>query len=57
MKKDILTIGNRNFTSRLFVGTGKFASNQKMLEAILASESEMITVAKMCIRDRCATMP
>ncbi len=45
MKKDILTIGNRDFTSRLFVGTGKFASNQKMLEAILASESEMITVA------------
>lgn len=45
MSKDILTIGGRDFTSRLFVGTGKFASNKKMLEAILASGSEMITVA------------
>ncbi len=43
--KDILRIGDRDFTSRLFVGTGKFSSSQKMLEAILASRSEMITVA------------
>lgn len=43
--KDILTIGGRDFTSRLFVGTGKFSSNKLMLESILASESEMITVA------------
>jgi thiazole synthase len=42
---DILTIGNRRFTSRLFVGTGKFASPELMLGAILASQSEMITVA------------
>lgn len=42
---DILTIGNRDFHSRLFVGTGKFSSNRLMLDAILASESEMITVA------------
>ena len=42
---DILTIGGRDFVSRLFVGTGKFASNKLMLESILASESEMITVA------------
>ncbi len=42
---DILKIGNREFSSRLFVGTGKFSSNQLMLNAILASESEMITVA------------
>ncbi|MDE5838797.1 MAG: thiazole synthase [Paramuribaculum sp.] len=41
----MLTIGGRDFTSRLFVGTGKFASNKTMLEAILASGSEMITVA------------
>ncbi len=38
-------LGGRAFGSRLFVGTGKFASNQLMLEAILASGSEMITVA------------
>ena len=43
--KDILTIGGKEFTSRLFVGTGKFASNRLMLESILASGSQMITVA------------
>ena len=42
---DILKIGNRDFTSRLFVGTGKFLSPDKMLEAVIASESQMITVA------------
>lgn len=42
---DILKIGPREFTSRLFVGTGKFPSPQLMLESILASGSEMITVA------------
>lgn len=45
MENDILNLGGRRFTSRLFVGTGKFASSQLMLEAIKASESEMITVA------------
>ena len=43
--KDILNIGGRDFTSRLFVGTGKFSSNKLMLESILASGSQMITVA------------
>lgn len=42
---DILKIGERSFSSRLFVGTGKFPSSEKMLEAIIASGSEMITVA------------
>ena len=42
---DILKIGDREFTSRLFVGTGKFSSNDLMLQSILASKSEMITVA------------
>lgn len=45
MDKDILKIGDREFSSRLFVGTGKFASPELMLEAIKASESQMITVA------------
>jgi len=45
MKKDTLVIGGREFTSRLFVGTGKFASPDLMLKAVLASESQMITVA------------
>ena len=42
---DILTLGGREFHSRLFVGTGKFSSNRLMLDAVLASGSEMITVA------------
>ena len=40
-----MIIGGREFNSRLFVGTGKFSSNDLMQQAILASESEMVTVA------------
>lgn len=40
-----LTIGGREFTSRLFVGTGKFSSNELMAKAIKASRSQMVTVA------------
>lgn len=40
-----LNIGGRQFHSRLFVGTGKFASPRLMLDSIIASGSEMITVA------------
>lgn len=42
---DRLTIGRHEFTSRLFVGTGKFSSSKTMEEAIRASGSEMVTVA------------
>lgn len=40
-----LKIADKEFNSRLFLGTGKFGSNQQMEEAILASESELVTVA------------
>lgn len=40
-----LTIGGREFSSRLFVGTGKFQSNELMAKAIDASGTEMVTVA------------
>ncbi|RHS48616.1 thiazole synthase [Tannerella sp. AF04-6] len=40
-----LVIGSREFNSRLFVGTGKFSSNPLMEKAIIASGSEMVTVA------------
>ena len=40
-----LKIADRTFTSRLFTGTGKFSSNEQMRRAILASESELVTVA------------
>lgn len=42
---DQLKIGDKLFTSRLFTGTGKFSSSQLMEKALLASESELITVA------------
>lgn len=43
MKK--LIIANKEFNSRLFLGTGKFGSNQLMSDAIEASQSQMVTVA------------
>ena len=42
---DKMNIGGREFSSRLFVGTGKFPSPDIMQKAIIASESQMITVA------------
>jgi len=42
---DKLRIADKEFQSRLFTGTGKFSSNELMSEALLASESELITVA------------
>ncbi|MDR2408956.1 MAG: thiazole synthase [Bacteroidales bacterium] len=42
---DKLIIGGREFSSRLFIGTGKFSSNEMMAKAILASNTEMVTVA------------
>ena len=41
----MLKIAGKEFTSRLFTGTGKFSSSKLMKEALLASESELITVA------------
>lgn len=38
-------IADKTFSSRLFLGTGKFGSHQQMEEAILASGSELVTVA------------
>ncbi len=42
---DKLQIADKTFSSRLFTGTGKFSSSKLMREAILASESELVTVA------------
>ena len=38
-------IAGREFRSRLMVGTGKYASNQQMIQAIDASGAEVVTVA------------
>ena len=40
-----LVIAGREFNSRLFLGTGKFSSNDLMKDSIVASETEMVTVA------------
>ena len=40
-----LRIGDREFSSRLLVGTGKFSSNESMRDALAASGSEIVTVA------------
>ena len=45
MANDALVIAGRSFGSRLFLGTGKFPSNASLRDAIVASGSEMVTVA------------
>lgn len=42
---DSLTIGDRQFASRLMVGTGKYSDNDTMVRAIEASGAEIVTVA------------
>jgi thiazole synthase len=42
---DTLVVGGRTFASRLLVGTGKFSSHAVMRDALLASETEIVTVA------------
>ena len=44
-KPQRLRIASRDFTSRLIMGTGKFASGELMAAAIGASGAEMVTVA------------
>ncbi|WP_305407323.1 thiazole synthase [Photobacterium leiognathi] len=41
----MLTIADKTFTSRLFTGTGKFANRDVMAESILATGSELVTMA------------
>jgi thiazole synthase len=43
--EDPLVLGGRSFRSRLFVGTGKYASFALMKEALEKSEAEIVTVA------------
>jgi thiazole synthase len=42
---DPLTIAGRDFTSRLFLGTGKFPSHDALRRAIESTGTEMVTVA------------
>src|SRR5512146_2526849 len=51
---DKLIIAGRQFTSRLMVGTGKYATMEEMVRAIEASGAEVVTVAvrRVNISDR-----
>ncbi len=44
-KQDLLTIGRKKFSSRLFTGTGKYSSLKVMKESLTVSGSEIVTVA------------
>ncbi len=41
----MLKIANHQFTSRLFLGSGKYGSSQEMYDSIIASGTDMVTVA------------
>ena len=43
--EDLLTLGDRTFKSRLFVGTGKYASFEENRLCVEASGAEVVTVA------------
>ena len=45
MDNDVLRIADKEFRSRLFVGTGKYKSFQEMARAHVASGAEVVTVA------------
>jgi thiazole synthase len=45
MSDDALRVGNSSFASRLFVGTGKYASVEETEAALVASGAQVVTVA------------
>lgn len=45
MTKDVLKIGGKELTSRLFLGSGKFASNRIIPDVVTASGAQVVTVA------------
>jgi thiazole synthase len=45
VQDDPFVLGGRTFRSRLMVGTGKYRTNQEMVDAIAASGAEIVTVA------------
>lgn len=46
-----LVIGNRRFTNRFFLGTGKFASSAQMRAALEASGTQLVTTALTRVRE------
>ena len=45
MSENLLTIADKSFSSRLIVGSGKYLTNDQMVQALEASGAEMVTVA------------
>lgn len=45
MNNQKLEIAGRTFESRLFLGTGKFGSMRDMVQSVIASETNMVTMA------------
>ena len=43
--KNFLSIGNKKFKSRLFMGTSRYPNHQVMLESLNAARTEVVTVA------------
>jgi thiazole synthase len=41
----MFTLAGQHFTSRLLTGTGKFSNSQTMLDSLVASESQIVTLA------------
>jgi len=43
--EDLFTIANKNFNSRLIVGTGKYKNFEETAEAVKVSGADIVTVA------------
>lgn len=54
IEEDLLVVAGRSFRSRLFVGTGKYATHEQMQQSIEISGAEVVTVAvrRVNISDR-----
>ena len=50
MNSKVLVIAGGEFSSRLFVGTGKFSSGQVMRDSLAASGTQLVTVALRRVR-------
>ena len=57
MAENLLTIADKSFSSRLIVGSGKYLTNDQMVQALEASGAEMVTVAvrRVNLSDRSAS--
>ena len=57
MPDNLLTIADKSFSSRLIVGSGKYLTNDQMVQALEASGAEMVTVAvrRVNLSDRSAS--